>query len=76
MGLNEINKSRFYRRNSMINLDTHVYCVNCKWFRLDDEEKPYCYYESECDIWNCEDNRPFKERPKYEERIDNKCIDI
>lgn len=44
----------------------YVYCAYCKWFRLDDENIPYCPYELECDIWNCEDSRPFRKRPKYE----------
>jgi hypothetical protein len=48
--------------------DIHVYCTNCKHFRLDDEEIPYCpYEEKECDIRDCEDSRPFRERPMYEE---------
>ncbi|MDF2885567.1 MAG: hypothetical protein K0R54_6141 [Clostridiaceae bacterium] len=47
---------------------THVYCTNCRHFRLDDEEIPYCpYEEKECDIRDCEDSRPFSERPMYEE---------
>lgn len=45
--------------------NTHVYCVDCKHFRMDDEYKPYCPYEPECDIWNCEDSKPFSERPYY-----------
>ena len=46
-----------------------VYCTNCKHFRLDDEEIPYCpYEEKECDIRDCEDSRPLRERPMYEER--------
>lgn len=44
----------------------HVYCTDCKWFRLDDEELPYCVYEDTCNINNCEDSRPFKERPQYD----------
>lgn len=48
--------------------DIHVYCTNCKHFRLDDESIPYCpYEEKECDIRDCEDSRPFRERPMYEE---------
>ena len=51
----------------MINKDTHVYCTHCIYFRLDDESKPYCPLEGECYIWNCEDSKPYRERPKYEE---------
>lgn len=51
----------------MIDENTHVYCTKCKWFRLCDEEIPYCLYSNECDIEDCEDSRPYKERPKYEE---------
>jgi hypothetical protein len=48
--------------------DIPVYCSNCKHFRLDDESIPYCpYEEKECDIRDCEDSRPFRERPMYEE---------
>lgn len=50
-----------------MNLDTHVYCTNCKHLRLDDEEIPYCQFEEkECDIWDFNDSKPFKERPMYE----------
>lgn len=48
--------------------DIHVYCTHCKHFRLDDEEIPYCPLEDRCDINNCEDSRPYGERPFYEER--------
>lgn len=51
-----------------MNKDEHVYCTDCKHFRLDDEYKQYCPFEEECDIWNCEDSKPFSERPKYEKR--------
>jgi len=48
--------------------DTHVYCTHCLYFRLDDEDKPYCRYEEkECDIRNCEDSRPYSKRPMYKE---------
>ena len=50
-------------------MNSYVYCTDCKHFRLDDEEIPYCpYEEKECDIRDCEDSRPFKERPMYEKR--------
>ena len=52
--------------------NTHVYCVDCKWFRLYDEYIPYCVYETTCEINNCEDSKPFRERPCYEEK-DNPC---
>lgn len=48
--------------------DIHVYCTHCKHFRLDDEEIPYCPWEDRCDINDCEDSRPYGERPFYEER--------
>ena len=50
----------------MIHKDTHVYCTHCKHFRLDDEDKPYCPFEDECDIWDCEDSKPYEQRPIYE----------
>jgi len=51
-----------------ITLDTYVYCTHCKWFRLDDEDIPYCPYEDECEIRNCEDSMRYKDRPRYESR--------
>lgn len=48
--------------------DTYVYCTHCENFRLCDEGIPYCYYENECDIRNCEDSMRFEERPNYIER--------
>ena len=43
----------------------YVYCTRCKHFRLDNEEIPYCPFEDECDINDCEDSSPFIERPHY-----------
>lgn len=48
-------------------LQEYVYCTNCKHFRLDDESIPYCYYENECDINDCEDSKAFKDRPHYKD---------
>ena len=45
----------------------HVYCTNCKHFRLCDEELPYCPFEGECDINDCEDSKRRMYRPCYEE---------
>jgi len=55
-----------------MNENEHVYCVDCKHFRTDDEYKSYCPYEPECDIWNCEDSKPLRKRPYYEEKY-NPC---
>lgn len=44
----------------------HVYCTSCIYFRLCDENKPYCIYENKCDINNCEDSKPYENRPHYE----------
>lgn len=52
-----------------INKDTHVYCTHCKWFRIDEEEVPYCYWETRCSIEDPEDSMRFEDRPCYEERI-------
>ena len=52
--------------------DTHVYCTQCQHFRTDDEYLPYCPFEGECDIWNCEDSRPFKDRPRYKGKEEKK----
>lgn len=45
-----------------------VYCTNCIHFRLDDEDLPYCMHEDKCNINDCEDSKPIKERPFYEEK--------
>jgi hypothetical protein len=55
----------------IIDEDTHVYCTDCIHFRLCDEGIPYCYHEDECNINNCEDSFPFKERQKYLRRVDH-----
>ncbi len=44
----------------------YVYCTQCKHFNIDEDLTPNCIYEDECDILDCEDGQPFKERPKYE----------
>ena len=46
--------------------DTHVYCTHCKHLRFCDEDLPYCPFQDECDNWNFEDSKPYRERPKYE----------
>lgn len=46
--------------------DTHVYCTHCKHLRFCDEDLPYCPFQDECDNWNFEDSKAYKERPKYE----------
>lgn len=46
-------------------LQQHVYCTQCTYFRIDDEERPYCYHSNECDIGNCEDSMALSERPCY-----------
>lgn len=48
-----------------MNPDTYVYCTNCIDFRLDNEGLPYCQYENKCDIYDCNDSKPFKLRPYY-----------
>ena len=50
----------------MLDKNTHVYCTHCAYFRLDEEEIPYCFFENECNLDDCEDSRPYEERPKYE----------
>lgn len=52
----------------MYSMDEYVYCVDCKWFRLCDEGLPYCPFENECDINNCEDGLRRSSRPFYEEK--------
>ena len=52
-----------------MNKDEHVYCTNCLHFRLDDEEIPYCPFEDECDINDCEDSKSYEDRPCYKSEI-------
>jgi hypothetical protein len=51
--------------------DEHVYCTNCKHFRLCDENIPYCPFEDVCDINNPDDSVPYKDR-SYFEKNENK----
>ena len=51
-----------------MNPDTHVYCTRCRHFRFEDDEI-LCPHQNECHFWDTEDSRPFRERPKYEDRI-------
>lgn len=50
----------------------YVYCTLCKNFRVkrvfDEEDSlvPTCPYEKECDIYDCDDSMPYKNRPHYE----------
>lgn len=57
-----------------MNENKHVYCTRCKHFRVIEKGKddfyPDCDYKDKCDIWDCEDSTPFKNRPCYEERDD------
>lgn len=58
--------------------NTHVYCTNCKYFKavlkcMNDNSnlKIYCDMNCpccECDCYNPEDSRPFKERLSYKKR--------
>ena len=49
--------------------NTHVYCTDCEYFRLCDEGIPYCALPSDkCSVNDCEDSKPFRERPMYKER--------
>lgn len=42
-----------------------VYCTDCKYFRIE-EDIPECEYENDCCICDCEDSKPFEDRPMYE----------
>ena len=48
----------------------HVYCWDCTFFRIDDEERPYCYHENECNIGNCDDSMALYCRPCYAQRVE------
>ena len=51
----------------MVN-NEYVYCTNCKHFQICDEIA-HCSFERLCDIKNCEDSKPFSERPCYVSKI-------
>ena len=53
-----------------------MYCTHCIYFSLDDKEIPYCIWENKCDINDCNDSRPFSERPHYEEKLSILSVDI
>ncbi len=42
----------------------HVYCTHCKHFKIEDGT-PFCKYDAMCDIYDCEDSKPFQERPMW-----------
>ena len=42
----------------------YVYCTNCFHFDIINNI-PCCPFEEECNIYDCEDGRKFKERPYY-----------
>ena len=50
-------------------MDEYVYCVNCDFFRLCNEGLPYCFYENECNINDCEDSKTIEERPRYKLKL-------
>ena len=51
----------------VLSKDTHVYCTNCKHFRLDNDI-PCCPFENTCDVFNPEDSTSYENRPKYERK--------
>lgn len=56
--------------------NAYVYCTQCKRFNIiknsqTDEYTPVCLYESKCCLEDCEDSKPFKERPMYLKRENN-----
>ncbi len=48
--------------------DEHVYCTDCKHFRLCDENIPYCEYEYKCNIQYPEDSVPYRDRSYFKWR--------
>lgn len=53
--------------SDVLSEDTQVYCTMCSHFWIDESETPQCEYCQECDLSDCEDSRPYRERPKYTE---------
>jgi len=52
----------------------YVYCADCKHFQLCNET-PHCSFEDLCNIEDCEDSKPFSERPCYVARIKSEISD-
>jgi len=60
----------FYKKDHILDKDTHVYCTHCKHFAViqqDDGPAPHCPFMDKCCLWDSEDSRPYSERPYYEE---------
>ena len=51
--------------------DTHVYCTKCKSFYVDNDEVPQCEHRHECELNDCEDSKPYSDRPHYVENETN-----
>ena len=51
-----------------MNLDQHVYCTMCRHFELSIDNIPYCCFDNQCEIRNCDDSMPFSDRPCYDPR--------
>jgi hypothetical protein len=47
-----------------------VRCWDCKFFRLDDEEKPFCIFEDRCDIESYLALKPILKLPYFEFKED------
>ena len=49
-------------------MDAHVYCTNCKNFRMygDGDYNIDCEYKDQCNLLDPEDSRPLSDRPHYE----------
>ena len=48
--------------------NAHVCCTNCLYFRLCDEQLPYCMYENKCNINNYKDSMHIQKRPHYKSK--------
>lgn len=57
--------------SAVLSEDTQVYCTNCDNYWIDENETPRCEYYHECDLNDCEDSRPYRERPKYRKVVND-----
>jgi hypothetical protein len=65
-------RCRSKRYNKHINV-TQVYCTGCNNFELKEINNDYipdCKYKDICDLRDCEDSKPFEDRPYYEDNGD------
>lgn len=55
-----------------MDLNEHVYCTLCQNFGCKTEDGEYilfCPHSDDCDFYDTEDSKPFKDRPFYKSSL-------